>query len=204
MTHPSPTEAAAEAAELTAYVRRSLRQTLLFLVALFAAVGVCSALYEAELLNATAWTYERLGLLGLLGLVVFADAIASPIPPDVVLVVVSKTELHANWPGVVLLIGALSSVAGCGGYFLGKSLKSTAWVASRLRRRRLQRALVARYGRWAVALGALTPIPFSVTCWLAGIFGMPLREFAPITLLRVPRFFVYYGLIVAAERWFGG
>lgn len=194
--HPPPPNDAA----LSAYVRRSVVRALAFTVVLFGAIALCNALWGAELLAATTWVHDEIGLIGLLLLVAFADAITSPIPPDAALVVVSKSALAANWPLVVLTIGAVSSAAGCVGYLLGTRLKSTPYVQRRLARKSpLLRQLVLRYGPWAVLLGAVTPIPFSVTCWLAGIFALPFRKFAPIALVRVPRFFVYYWLIVLAE-----
>jgi membrane protein YqaA with SNARE-associated domain len=60
--------------------------------------------------------------------------------------------------------------------------------------------MVQRYGRLTVALGALTPLPFSITCWCAGGLGMPLARFLPVSLLRVPRYVVYYLAIAYADQ----
>jgi membrane protein YqaA with SNARE-associated domain len=143
---------------------------------------------------------QHLGVAGLGALVFVSDTLISPLPPDVVLVVIAKTELAADWRWLVPLGGALSALAGCVGFFIGRWLGERRRAVPRwIRGDRLNQALVTRYGRWAVVLGAMTPIPFSVTCWLAGMCNMRFSAFAPITLLRIPRFVVYYLAIAQAD-----
>lgn len=185
--------------ELRAYVRRSLVNTAVGLVALLLVLGGIGVVYERELIAAATWVAAQLGIPGLGALVFVADALLSPLPPDVVLVVISKTLLASDWAWLVPLGGLVSAIAGCVGWLIGRALAVRGRGLPRwLSNERLNRALVARYGRWAVVLGALTPIPFSVTCWLAGVCRMPFGSFAPITLLRIPRFVVYYLLIAGA------
>jgi len=187
-------------AELRTYVRRSLVKAVLALVALVAAVGVAGLLYEAELLVATTWVLDTVGLFGLMLILFLSDAVITPIPPDLVLVVLSNSWVHQHWWIAICLIGLLSSFAGNVAWLLSTRVGGTRWVTLLFGRfRRTNRRLVARYGKWAVALGALTPIPFSVTCWTAGLLHMPWRDFGPITLLRVPRFVGYYVAIAYAD-----
>jgi membrane protein YqaA with SNARE-associated domain len=180
-------------AELSAYVRRSLAMTALGVFGLVAAIGYLSLRHEREMRLVTDWVYARLGFPGLMGILFLSDSVITPIPPDALLVVIAKSELHRHWPGVILFVGCFSALAGCAGYFFathaGRTRAAT-WLLSRASSR--TRAVVVRYGKWAVALGAVTPIPFSITCWFAGVFRIPFRSFAPMTLLRLPRFFVYY------------
>jgi membrane protein YqaA with SNARE-associated domain len=60
--------------------------------------------------------------------------------------------------------------------------------------------LIDRYGYWAVALGALTPIPFSITCWSAGMLRLGFGRFLLVALLRVPRFVGYYVVIAYSSE----
>jgi membrane protein YqaA with SNARE-associated domain len=186
--------------QLRGYVRRSLVQAGVGLVLLLLALGVIGIVWQAELLAAAAWVHGWLGLGGLALLLIAADALMSPIPPDVVLLVISKTDLAGAWLWLVPAAGVLSVMAGSVGWMLGRGLGRTNSVLIRwMRSRTMNRALVTRYGGWAVAIGALTPIPFSITCWLAGMCHMPYRAFAPISLLRIPRFVVYYLAIAHAD-----
>lgn len=143
--------------------------------------------------------------LGLL--IVLADSITSPIPPDFVLLVVATTPLKHNALWLIPLGGLLSSLAGVLGWYLGHTAASHRRIAARLANFSARHGVaVAKYGRLTVALGALTPLPFSITCWSAGALGMPLRQFFPMSLLRLPRYVVFYLLIVYAKQlsqWLG-
>jgi len=174
------------------------------LLVLFGGVGLCGVFFEAELLATTHWLYDTLGLAGLFAILFVSDAVISPVPPDLVLVVIAHTKLSASWPELLLAVSLVSVLAGNVGYWCGRRLGSSN-VPRLLFGRHLERSqhLVSRYGRWAVALGALTPIPFSLTCWTAGMLTMPHPAFFSMTLLRLPRFYLYYLAIAHADRLFG-
>jgi membrane protein YqaA with SNARE-associated domain len=186
--------------ELHAYVRRSAIKAGLILFALLVMLGGAGVFFEAELFAVTHWTYETVGLAGLALILFSADALTAPIPPDFVLIVVANSELRASWPWLVPALGMLSAVAGGFGWLLGVRLGRAPLARRLLGRFRQNQALVTRYGRWAVAFGALTPIPFSLTCWTAGMFHMRFAHFFPMTLLRVPRMVGYYIAIAYAEQ----
>lgn len=196
--------AAVTDAELRAYIRRNLIYSVIGLVVLFAVLAGLGAWYEEELHHFAQVMFDSLGLGGLAALVFVADAITSPIPPDVALIVIASSELAENWLWPVFLLGVVSTAAGCVGWWIGGHLGKLKQV--RIIRRRLlrpeQQALVTRYGRVGVMLGALTPIPFSITCWLAGMVGMKFRDFAPAVMLRVPRVLGYYFIIAHSVRLF--
>ena len=56
--------------------------------------------------------------------------------------------------------------------------------------------LLKKWGLWTVVIAALTPIPFSIVCWFAGIYKMPYRPFFIGTLVRFLRFALFYYLFV--------
>ncbi len=186
-------------------MRRSVWQALAFVLILVVGMGLLGVFYEAQLLAVTTWVFDHVGLTGLLAILFLSDSVITPVPPDLVLVVLSKSWVHAHWWIAIPLIGVLSTVAGNIAWLL-----STKVGQGRLptllfgRFRRLNEALVRRYGPWAVAMAALTPIPFSVTCWTVGILHMPWKHFGWVTLLRIPRFIGYYVAIAYADqlgRW---
>lgn len=61
--------------------------------------------------------------------------------------------------------------------------------------------LVQTHGSWAVAIGAVTPIPYSVICWSCGALDYPYRKLLLISVLRVPRIAFYLWLIIAGLSW---
>lgn len=190
------------------YVRKNLLRAAIALIVLVGAVGAASVLYEAELYATMQWIERTVGVGGLMAVLFLSDSVITPIPPDLILVVIAKSELSSHWLPLLGLMGLVSVAAGNVAYFLGARLGDRGWlqrVFGGLRDK--HRVAVTRYGRWGVALGAVTPIPFSVTCWTAGVLEMrPADVFWP-TLLRLPRFFFYYAMIVSGDsllRWIFG
>lgn len=189
-----------EQAALRLYVRRKLVRAVVVLLALIVGVGIASVWYEAELFLAAHWVYEHVGLSGILAILFTTDTLVSPFPPDLLLLVVAKSALHTHWLSVIGAMGVLSALAGNVGWFLGRHVGGTRSAQRVLRHFRVRdQKLVARYGRWGIVLGALTPIPFSVTCWAAGLLHLPFAQVFWPTLLRIPRFFAYYAAIAWAD-----
>jgi membrane protein YqaA with SNARE-associated domain len=66
------------------------------------------------------------------------------------------------------------------------------------------RDFIRKFGFWAMALGSVTPFPFSVTCWTAGMMGSRwLAVLLAAILFRIPRFVRYCWLIASSRSWFG-
>jgi membrane protein YqaA with SNARE-associated domain len=194
---PEPPQSdAASPEELAAYVRTNLWRALLGILVLSALLVLLGALFEAELISAAQAVYDALGVLGL-GIALFiTDSVFSPMPPDVLLVVVANSALHAHWPVVLPATGLISAAAGNFGWFLGSTLARVRWAAPFVvRSRGRDERPMRKVDRWAVILGAVTPLPFSLSCISAGALGMPWRRLAPITLLRIPRFVLFYWVV---------
>jgi len=186
--------------ELRAFVRANVIKTLLVLVLLFGGLAVIGKLYEAELVGATQAVYEAVGVSGLLGLLFISDAIFSPVPPDVVLVVIANSDLRSSWLWLVPLVGVVSTLAGNVGWWIGWRFASFGWSRGMVGKLRAKHAAqIHRYDRWTVALGATTPLPFSLICITAGALGMRWQRVAPVTLLRIPRFFIFYLVVASAS-----
>jgi membrane protein YqaA with SNARE-associated domain len=202
---PASTPMPSTTDDLEAYIRRNVLVGLVVVGLLVAIVGAASVFYEEALFAFTQAIYHRIGLAGLMTILFVTDSVITPIPPDFILIVIAKSELSAHWLGILLMMGALSSVAGNVAWYLGRRLGGSGVlgrVFGRLRDRHAR--LVCRYGWIAVALGAMTPIPFSVTCWTAGLLRLRFRSVAWPTLLRFPRFFLYYAFFAYSDvivRW---
>lgn len=186
-----------EPVDVQRYVRRVLIKGAVMLILLVASLAILGKLYAAELLIATGWIHDQVGFLGLAAILLVTDAVITPIPPDLLLVVIANTDLANRWWLYVPTLGAISSGAGIIAWYLSSRLGHTRipkLILGRFRER--NSAMVSRYGALAVVLGALTPIPYSLTCWTAGMLHVPLKTLAWATLLRIPRFVGYYLLIV--------
>lgn len=186
------------------FVRRKLFAAVVSIVVLVALVVLLTLEFQAELDVFTLWVFDRIGLTGLVALLFLSDAAASPVPPDAVLLLISNSPFHAFWPTLIPLLGLISSVAGWVGYFIGRRLAHTRFSRFLFQRfKQTSAALIHRYGPWGIVLGAITPLPFSVTCWTAGMLEIPFRRVAWPCLLRIPRFLLYYLAIAYAETLAG-
>ena len=183
-------------------IRESVVKGLAALVAFLLAVGLVGYHFEHELAAMATRVVETVGFPGLCLILLVSDTFVTPFPPDLLLLVVATSPLSADWVRLVGILGVVSAFAGLLGWAFGRWLGHFRWS------RRLfgefkeeHRDFVKRYGFWAVALGAATPLPYSVTCWASGILGVRWEKVLLASLLfRVPRMYLYYWLIAQTGR----
>ena len=101
---------------------------------------------------------------GLIGLIItaFAEASFFPLPPDVILIPLSllRPQLGFLYAAVATVASSLGGVFGALlGFYLGRPVLE--YFSSQKRIDQVA-GLFHRYGGWAVALAALTPIPYKV------------------------------------------
>lgn len=143
---------------------------------------------------------ETLGLIGV-GICVFgSEAFGVPVPPSTYTFAAIAGESPVT---AILIISFATSVAGASlAYLLGPHIGRLPIVRTWLERFRPDgEALFQRWGVWTVGVAALTPLPFTICCWLAGIYRMAYIPFFAATLVRAPRLLLYYG--VFALGWTG-
>ena len=132
---------------------------------------------------------EQYGYIGIF-LISFTESIFQPIPPDPF--IAGGTALGLNpliASGVAGIAGVLGGLtAHTLGLLLGEPIaKKLLGEKSFIK----GEAFFNRFGVWAVLLAGLTPIPFKVVCWLAGIFEMPRSQFLLASFMgRFPRFLI--------------
>jgi membrane protein YqaA with SNARE-associated domain len=141
------------------------------------------------------WAYTPYG-----GVALFLNAVAEssffPLPPDVLLIVLSI--FRPPWAFAYATICSLGSVlGGVVGYFLG--LKGGRPLLKRLlseERIRFVERYYQKYDIWAVGIAGFTPIPYKAFTISAGVFVLELKRFVLISLVsRSARFFLV-GLVI--------
>lgn len=202
--HASDAQHASDA-EIREHLRRNVRMTIIALVVFFVVVVAAMFFFQDAMLSAARWLADRVGFVGLAVFVYISDVILSPIPGDVTLLVVNQSELLREQQWVyVSILGIASTLAGVTGWFLSLKLGDTslprrmfgsAWDGFRGKFGRM----MYKHGRLVLALGALTPFPFSITCWMAGLSRMPFNRVWPMCMLRIPRYWVYYLMVFYAD-----
>ncbi|WP_438438510.1 YqaA family protein [Hydrogenophilus thermoluteolus] len=179
-------------------IEETLKKTVIALVGLLLLMGALGWAFQKELVAAAEWVANHLGFPGIALVILIGDSFVLPFPPDSMLVVVSRSHMAANWWLYVFGIGAVSAWAGIQGYFIGRWLEHFPTLHRIFGRFRDEHGpQLRKYGFWWVVLGATTPLPFSVTTWTAGMLQLPLTHVAAACLFRIPRFFIYYGVIHA-------
>lgn len=178
-------------------LRRLVVRFALGFGALFFGVWALVVFFRTEVELASHWFVDTLGGPGIAVGFFIPDAFTLPIPNDA-FTVFGRLGGMPFWR--VVMWGSLGSLAGGStGWAIGY------WGVSRLpalrnyfeRKGALIIERVHRQGSWALAAAALTPIPYSITCWAAGAVKMPFGRFFAVSTLRVVRVAVYLWLIEA-------
>jgi membrane protein YqaA with SNARE-associated domain len=186
-------------------IEKNIANGVAALVVFVLAMAAIGLVFEAELVEAANGIVNRIGFAGLCAILLINDMLVTPFPGDLLLVVIAKSDLAENWFLHVLILGLTSVCAGLLGWSIGRWLGHLRFV------RRLvgqfkdeHQDFIRKYGFLAVALGSATPLPYSLTCWSAGIMEIRWTTVLAASLLfRVPRFLIYYSLIVSAGSLFG-
>jgi uncharacterized membrane protein YdjX (TVP38/TMEM64 family) len=94
------------------------------------------------------------------------------------------------------LMTFISFIAGVIGYYIGKFFSRTP-IYQKVEERYLQQynRQLKKYGVFLVIVGALTPVPFSATCMLAGSVEISFKPFILACSTRV-FYFLIYGWVV--------
>lgn len=129
----------------------------------------------------------------------FLSEVIFGIIPPVLFMTTWKMLLNvslAEYIADLAIMAVISTISGIIGYYIGK-LFSKSTLYKRIEERYLKQYNVQlkRYGVFLVFVGAVTPIPFSGTCMLAGSVHVPFKAFIIACSTRV-FYFVIYGWVV--------
>ncbi len=186
-------------------IRENLLKALASILLIVVTMSVLGFWLEEEMIIGTNWVVDRIGFAGLCLILFVTDTLVTPFPPDILLVVIAKSDLAERWLTYVLILGLVSVGAGMLGWCLGRWLGHFKFI------QRLfghfndeQRTFIRKYGFWAIVVGAATPLPYSVTCWTAGAMGVRCSTVLTASVLfRIPRIIIYYLLIISTGNLFG-
>ena len=171
---------------------------VLLLLGAFAVLGV--VLREPVEQAAQVWV-DKTGLMGMFAAIAVLDSVPTPIPPDLFTGFAYLGGLDF-WS--IAGVASLASVSGgTAAWSVARWFSGTAWFQRFIQGRGARSyALVKRYGTVALVLGAVSPLPFSLTCYAAGTLKMPYSRFFLVASLRAPRILFYLALIRLG--WIGG
>ncbi|MGM0578646.1 MAG: YqaA family protein [Myxococcota bacterium] len=175
-------------------VRRILLKVILGILGLMTVLMGVGYLLREPLMALSHHFVQTLGGAGVAMGFFLPDAFTVPLPNDAF----STFGLVGGlgfW-SVVAWASAGSLAGGTVGYTIGLRLRHTPWLRGFMARRGAEvHAMVRRYGAGALAVAALTPLPYSIACWAAGALDMPFARFFAVSLLRIVRVALYLWLI---------
>jgi len=133
-----------------------------------------------------------------------SEVVFGIVPPEFFMMVwiLNKVTVYEYMADLTVLT-LLSYAAGVIGYFLGKFFSQTRFY-KRIHARHLYQydIYLKRYGGFLVFVGAVTPLPYSATCMLAGSINMRFNTFLLICITRIIRFAVYGWMVWSFPAWF--
>ena len=121
-----------------------------------------------------------------------------PIPADVF--VGFGTSIGLSFSSVLAVVIVAAIIGSIIGYYLGKWIGHPimTWLFGKEKIEEAEK-FVKKWGIWGVIGAGISPIPFKLVTWSAGIFEMPFYKFMIGVLLgRIPRYLVtaYAGTII--------
>lgn len=132
--------------------------------------------------------FEFLGIIGIFLGVFAGDLFLFPVPPDAFLLVGYTGGM--NCINIVVVCGVSSWLAGISAALLGRWWKRSHIIEQNPK---ITKA-VEQYGVKALLLTVITPLPYSIACWVAGYYKLPIKKIIAVALLRIPRFGIYLWL----------
>ena len=144
---------------------------------------------------------DRLPLL--LGIFTVSEVVFGIIPPELFMLIWQSKGILSEYVVNLTYLTLISYAAGVLGYYIGRYFSKTR-LYQRINERYLKQydRQLKKFGIYIVLVGAVTPVPFSATCMLAGSVNIPIKDFLLICISRILRFAVYGWMVWSFPNWF--
>ncbi len=166
-------------------------------LAWFAVIIIAYLLVEREL-DVYREQINKVGdnMLLLLSIFTVSEIVFGILPPEIFMLIWKTKGVLSEYIINLTILTLISYGAGIIGYYIGYTFTKTSQYR-KIHERYLAQYdhKLKKYGGFLVVVGAVTPVPFSATCMLAGSVKLPFRYFLLITISRIVRF-AFYGAMV--------
>jgi membrane protein YqaA with SNARE-associated domain len=177
--------------------REALKLALTFVLGVVGLMTIVSLLghyYRAELESMGRTILDRFGYFGIALGTYVADGLHFPVPPHFYMLASIAARWSMLWTVIALSTGSL--LGGLTAYWIARKASHLRLFQRLLARtQRKVDGLFTRFGYWAVAVGSLTPIPYSMLCYVAGAHRMRAKIFVVLALFRIPKLVLYLYLV---------
>lgn len=132
---------------------------------------------------------ESFPVVSVLGVFLISESILGLIPPELFIAWASKSALPVFYLSLLALI---SYVGGIISFYIGIAITKIPTVHEYLEVKMAKHIRnIRKWGGFLIVVGALLPIPYSITTLAAGIIKYPLKGVLLFGLLRFVRFYLY-------------
>lgn len=173
------------------FVWQAVKKALPYIIAAVVAIYVINYFFdiEAGLVKLT----ETLPPIGVLSFFFMSETLLGLVPPEIFIAWSGK--MPTPWLYLSIL-GVLSYLGGLLSYWIGRTITQIAAVREYLEvKMEKQLKNSKKWGGFLIIVGALLPLPFSISCIAAGIIHFPFKNVILYGSLRLLRF-ALYGLII--------
>ncbi|MGE0770228.1 MAG: hypothetical protein AB7K37_00840 [Cyclobacteriaceae bacterium] len=146
---------------------------------------------------------DRLPLM--LSIFTVSEVVFGIIPPEIFMLVWQTKRILSEYVFNLAILSVISYGAGVLGYWIGQNFTKT-----NLFRTTFGRYLdsygtnLKKYSGFLVLVGAVTPVPYSAMCMLAGSANFRFKYFLLISIARILRFSVYGWMVWSFPNYFNG
>lgn len=173
------------------FVWQAVKKALPYIIGIVVALYVINHFFDinAALTRLT----EILPAYGVLSFFFVSETLLGLVPPEIFIAWAGK--MYAPWLFLTLL-ALLSYSGGLVSYWMGRTITKIPSVHNYLEQK-MEKQLKnsKKWGGFLIVVGALLPLPFSISCIAAGIIKFPFRSVMLYGSLRLLRF-VIYGILI--------
>ena len=173
------------------FVWQAVKKALPYIIAIVIAVYTLNHFWDIN--NALIRLTEILPSYGVLSFFFVSETLLGLIPPEIFIAWAGK--MYSPW-FYLSLLALLSYGGGLVSYWMGRSITKMPAVHNYLETK-MEKQLKnsKKWGGFLIVVGALLPLPFSISCIAAGIIEFPFKNVMVYGSLRLVRFAIY-GLII--------
>ncbi|WJJ95428.1 YqaA family protein [Algibacter luteus] len=173
------------------FVWQAVKKALPYIIAIVIAVYTLNHFWDIN--NALIRLTEILPSYGVLSFFFVSETLLGLIPPEIFIAWAGK--MYSPW-FYLSLLAILSYGGGLVSYWMGRSITKMPAVHNYLETK-MEKQLKnsKKWGGFLIVVGALLPLPFSISCIAAGIIEFPFKNVMLYGSLRLVRFAIY-GLII--------
>ncbi len=170
------------------FIGNSLKKAVLPVV-IFVAVLLGIHYFVIDLNTLLTNVTETFSNLGILSVFFASESVLGLIPPEIFIAWSEKTAKPILY---LSLLAILSYLGGVVSYFIGKALTQTRSAKEYIENKMAKHIKnMRKWGGFLVVVGAMLPIPFSMTSMAAGVIKYSFKSFLLFGLLRIVRIYIY-------------